>query len=185
MKTYCMLHITNLLLFIFIINMNIYSQESILTDDRIIDWSPGMPGGIPDYPVGVNITDYGAIGDGITDDTQALLDAIEACPDSHAVIIPAGEYLFTQRIFIRKPIVIRGEGPDQTFILFEGQDDGEGGLNPAQFWIGNYQTDLEVNVTGECNKGSNEITVSDASGFSIGDFVIIRQNNDTAVISTY
>jgi hypothetical protein len=73
---------------------------------------------LPDYPVGVNVKDFGAVGDGSTDDTDAITRAINACPDRQAVLLPAGRYRVTQRIFIRnKPIAIKGEGPDDTTIF--------------------------------------------------------------------
>ncbi|MFC2138624.1 LamG-like jellyroll fold domain-containing protein, partial [Bacteroidota bacterium] len=182
MNTYYKLCIISLLLLIFIFNGSIYSQESIIPDDRIIEWSPGIQGGIPDYPVGVNITDYGAIGDDTTDDTQALLDAIEACPENHAVFIPAGEYVISERIFIQKSIVIRGDGIDETYLIFEGKDDGEGGYDAAHFWIGGYNRSDPINVNSGFNKGSNQITINDTSGLSVDDVVVIRQTNDPDVM---
>ncbi|MBN1649282.1 MAG: hypothetical protein JW874_14690 [Spirochaetales bacterium] len=86
------------------------------------DWSnAGVQGGIPDYPAGVDVTAFGAAGNGTTDDTQAILDAIDACPEQHAVFLPAGTYLTTGTISIMKSIVLRGEGPGLTLIL---QDHG-------------------------------------------------------------
>jgi hypothetical protein len=73
---------------------------------------------LPEYPVGANVKDFGAVGDGNTDDTDAITRAINACPDRQAVLLPAGRYRVTQRIFVRnKPIAIRGEGPEDTTIF--------------------------------------------------------------------
>lgn len=75
---------------------------------------------IPDWPVGVNVvTDHGAVGDGNHDDTQAIRDAIEACPPRHAVYIPNGTYKITGLINVDKNyIVIRGESRDRTILKF-------------------------------------------------------------------
>ncbi|BCX48064.1 T9 SSC-terminaltarget domain-containing protein [Haloferula helveola] len=65
---------------------------------------------IPDWPVGVDIRDFGAVGDGEHDDTQAFVDAIDACPPKTAVFIPEGRYMITRQIVIEKDhIVLRGE----------------------------------------------------------------------------
>jgi hypothetical protein len=157
-------------------------SQDIVPESRRIDWQPGIPGGIPNYPVGVNIMDYGAVADGITDDTEAFKDAILACPESTAVFIPAGTYLITDRIDIRKPIVLRGAGPDQTFLKFEKLE-GAGEYHRTNIWIGTSTQDFTANVLGNCNKGSNEITVDDVSGFSTGDLVEIRQDNDPEVMA--
>lgn len=157
-------------------------SQNIVPESRRIDWQAGIPGGIPDYPVGENIVDYGAVGDGITDDTEALKDAISACEESTAVYIPEGTYLITDRIDIRKPIVLRGAGPDKTFLKFE-KPEGAGEYHRTNIWIGTSTQDFTANVLGNCNKGSNEIAVDDVSGFSVGDLVEIRQDNDPEVMA--
>ncbi len=163
----------------------VYSQVdngSIIPLDRRISWEPGIPGGIPYYPVGVNVTDYGATGDGVTDDSQAFIDAVEACPDSQAVLIPAGTYLITDRINIRKPIVLRGEGPNQTYLRFERLPDAADHQR-TNIWIGYSPTGFSTSVISGCNKGSNQISVSDVSGFNVDDLVVIRQDNDSTVMA--
>ena len=47
--------------------------KSILPDDRRMDWRPGVPGGIPVYPLFARATaaPYGAKGDGRADDTAS------------------------------------------------------------------------------------------------------------------
>ena len=96
-------------------------------------WEPGAPlndfshvgyrGGdvsFPERPIGVNIKDFGAKGDGNADDTQALRDAINACPAQKAVFIPVGNYIITDWIKISnlKNITIRGEDMYETQLIF-------------------------------------------------------------------
>ena len=56
-----------------------------------------------------DVTFYGAVGDGITDDTVAVQAAIDATPNG-TVYFPAGTYLLTG-ITITSPVHIVGEGP--------------------------------------------------------------------------
>ena len=50
----------------------------------------------------VNVLDYGAVGDGVADDTAALIAAINyAGANSKAVFIPAGNYRVTSSIELR------------------------------------------------------------------------------------
>lgn len=74
---------------------------------------------IPNWPVGVNVLDFGAIPDDGKDDSQAFIDAIAACPDNHAVAVPNGRYRITQQIRVgRDNFVLRGEDLYKTVLWF-------------------------------------------------------------------
>lgn len=72
---------------------------------------------IPNIPKSVSILDFGGRGDGKTDDTQALLKAIAACPVGGKVFLPTGDYLITDLIEINKSLVIAGAGMDKTKLI--------------------------------------------------------------------
>lgn len=89
---------------------------------RLPDFSQaGYQGGnqpIPTVPIVKNVkTDFGAIGDGTTDDSAAFERAIVET-NNGALLVPAGRYKLTRILQIKKSnFVLRGEGPDKT-ILF-------------------------------------------------------------------
>lgn len=60
----------------------------------------------------VNVTNYGAVGDGVTDDTPAIQNAINSLTNGGTVYIPAGTYL------------LKGDNP--------GEKDGTSALNITQ-----------------------------------------------------
>lgn len=68
----------------------------------------------------ISIKDFGAVGDGVTIDTSALLKAIAATPSGGTLDLGNGpkNYLVDQTIVITKPIVIRGGAKEQTVITF-------------------------------------------------------------------
>jgi hypothetical protein len=73
---------------------------------------------IPNVPVVANVKDFGARGDGLTDDSQAFLSAIAATSNG-TLFIPAGRYRITQQLYFAKNnFVLRGEGPDRTVLFF-------------------------------------------------------------------
>eukprot|EP01047_Picozoa_sp_COSAG01_P021400 COSAG01_NODE_1241_length_11085_cov_9.712361_4_plen_176_part_00 len=78
------------------------------TAERSVPWSPGVPGGIPRYPAGASVADYGAKGDGITDDSAAFTAAAAACAAGHAVMVPAGTFLLASSVNIQRSIAFRG-----------------------------------------------------------------------------
>lgn len=55
-----------------------------------------------------NVKDYGAVGDGVTDDTQAFKDAIDALPLHGTLYIPMGEYILSDKLSINKPVRLLG-----------------------------------------------------------------------------
>lgn len=59
----------------------------------------------------ISVKDFGAVGDGVQNDTTAVQNAINAAPVGSTVYFPAGTYLVTDAITINKSLVIRGAGP--------------------------------------------------------------------------
>lgn len=63
----------------------------------------------------VNVKDYGAKGDGKTDDTAAIQNAVNAVknsPNKNTVYIPQGNYLITDTISVYSGMVITGNGAE-------------------------------------------------------------------------
>jgi hypothetical protein len=147
----------------------------IIPAGRRIVWTPGLPLAIPDYPVSQVVTDFGAVGDGVTDDTQAFRDAIAATAEGHALLVPAGDYLITTELEIGTGIALRGQGPHRTRLLC---DFAAGGSCLA---IVRWSTSSWQAMSGGYQKGSRQILVGDSSPFAAGDLVELRQENDPAV----
>ncbi len=73
---------------------------------------------IPEYPVSVNVKDFGAVGDGKTDNAAAFRKAIVAAKALTSVYIPDGVYVIKDTIHIGKSISLRGQSRDQTVLYF-------------------------------------------------------------------
>jgi len=91
-------------------------ETSILRNFSNVGYMSGdVP--IPNWPVGVNVTDFGATPNDGIDDSQAFIDALAACPDNHAVLVPLGTYTIKQKIEInRNNVVLRGEDMYETIL---------------------------------------------------------------------
>jgi hypothetical protein len=69
--------------------------------------------GVPEMGYYINVKDYGAVGNGSTDDTAAINAAIAATPAKGTLIFPAGDYKITSRITIdANPIRLLGAGTE-------------------------------------------------------------------------
>jgi hypothetical protein len=67
-----------------------------------------------------NVCHYGAKGDGINDDTEAIHTAKNVALAGDTVFFPTGRYRITSPIIIDKPLTLRGEGTDAYYYGFFG-----------------------------------------------------------------
>ena len=59
----------------------------------------------------ISVKDFGAVGDGVTDDTAAFQAAHDALPNTGGIIYaPAGSYLWSSSVVFTKPVILNGEG---------------------------------------------------------------------------
>ena len=72
----------------------------------------------------VNVVDYGAKFDGVTDDTQAFLDAIAAFPNGASIIMPKGTAIISAPIILPSNFTLRGKGIDQTILKLANNNNG-------------------------------------------------------------
>jgi len=143
---------------------------------------------IPDVPVKGNVRDFGARGDGSTDDTAAFAAAIAAVNDG-ALLIPAGRYRLSDIVHIRKGnLVLRGEGsgPSGTTLYFARSLMEILGLqNPPNpnvlSWSGGLiriepvgPDGSAVTVTAARVRGDNQLTVSSTANLVSGAMVYLR-----------
>jgi hypothetical protein len=154
-------------------------QQEYLPGHRVIMWNPGIPGGITDAPIQANVKDYGAVGDGKTNDLGAFYAAIEAAPNG-AVLIPAGKYYLPGELIIHTNTVLRGEGSDKTHLIFDTPGESNTSLFIAPEDDGAVFHPLLYGYTA----GSTTITVEDASHFQPGDYLQLIQTNDPQVMYT-
>lgn len=71
-----------------------------------------------------NVKDFGAIGNGIADDTQAFLDALDILQNTFGkgtLYCPRGTYKLSQKLVIARDLIsIKGDGIDVTVLQFDG-----------------------------------------------------------------
>ena len=67
--------------------------------------------------IAIDVKSFGAKGDGITDDTQAIQDAINSLENGGVVLIPSGNYYITNSIVIPSNTVIKGNGKSSVLLL--------------------------------------------------------------------
>lgn len=81
----------------------------------------------------VNVKDFGAVGDGVTDDTAAIQAAINYCFSNGggSVFFPKGNYKTLSTLIFKNNIIYYGEGQSSTLITYSGTSDAVQVNNPS------------------------------------------------------
>jgi Pectate lyase superfamily protein len=171
------------------------SGEVWRADARLSDFSSaGYAEGrkeLPDYPVRVSVKDHGAKGDGITDDTAAFREALRNVGEKGAVFIPAGRYLITDVVEIKRSgVVLRGEGPDKSVLVFSrplsaihpraNVDDFKSAYSFSGGFLSMKGSDIGVklgDVTGVAKRGDTTLTLSSTNIPKPGERIRLIMND--------
>src|SRR5690349_2738359 len=85
-------------------------SAQVIPDSLRVDWShAGYEGAIPDPSAIIDVKDFGAYGDGMHDDYNAIINAINSSSSLHVIYFPAGNYLIKSSIAMPDNVVFRGE----------------------------------------------------------------------------
>ena len=121
----------------------------------------------------VSVKDFGAVGDGVTDDTAAIQAAIDATP--YSLIFPTGTYKLSSTITIDKDIEI--DFCDSVIYTSASTAFSSEGTLKATTSAASYSNTTD----------RNSILVADASGFAVGDLINVISSDlfDTSRLYYY
>lgn len=130
-----------------------------------------------------NVKDYGAVGNGVADDTaaiQAAIDAAEAAGGG-SVILPAGQYVVSARLTITTSrVVIVGAGMGVTRLLVSASFFNSGSL---LFDFYNATADAGRALALNAFMGDESVAVAPAAtaGLAAGDWLLLRTKRDANI----
>ncbi|HVR35281.1 MAG TPA: glycosyl hydrolase family 28-related protein [Methylomirabilota bacterium] len=184
------------------------AQHSKLWGERGAQWTPqgrlpdfsfaGYHSGenpIPELPRGTSVKEFGAVGDGAADDTQAFLDAL-AHVTNGVIEVPPGRYRITGLLEITRPnVILRGAGAGRSTLFFPtplneirpNWGATTGGRRTSNYsWSGgfltlrgSFQSKTLTGIIGEANRGDSRVRVASTDSLRVGQRVEIFQT-DTA-----
>ncbi|HET6984663.1 MAG TPA: hypothetical protein VFI53_21135, partial [Myxococcaceae bacterium] len=156
-----------------------------LDADRRTQWNPGVQGGIPARSTVCRTVDAATYGNGTSDATDGIQAALDACPAGQVVQLSAGTFTINGGNFllIHTGITLRGAGPGQTTLQkTDGAKPGQEatGPNPSPIVIigpSQYSSSSgsATNLTADAAKGASSVTVTSASGFTAGQYVLLDE----------
>lgn len=152
-----------------------------------------MSGGpLPRVPAVTDARKFGAKGDGVTDDTQALQRALDATNDG-ALVLPAGRYVLGDAIHLpRSHVVLRGEGPDKTILvvprsLTEVHPPGDPLASRFHGFVEVRGSLPEIklgDVASPAQRGDRQLRLSAPTDVKAGELVRVRMANADGLLRT-
>jgi len=137
---------------------------------------------IPEGPVVATVRNFGAVGDGVADDTAAFQRAVDT--STGVVLVPRGRYRLESVVRLRKSdVVLRGDG-DAVLVMPNSLADlygpavgwsWDGGLLRVQPPSGPITT---VEVTSRGVRGARGVTVTSTAGLAPGLMVQLELMDD-------
>jgi hypothetical protein len=111
---------------------------------------------------------------GLADSTVAIQAALDAAPAGAVVHVPAGLYRCDGLLTLTRPdVVLRGEGPDKSRILFTRH---EGMQGKAHLTLrGTLQEGTEHLLAADAAPHESTVAVADAEGIAVGADVLLGQ----------
>lgn len=157
-------------------DINYVSQKTEFTEDVFVYGKlyANLVGGQPD----VSIKDFGAVGDGVNDDTESIQKALNKFQGKGRILIPEGTFLVSSTIIIPSNTHLSGEGKDSVIKMKSnvGRDTslmrtGERGIKKENIILQDFTLDFNR----ERWSVSGGVTLKDTDG---GD-----QDNDQTTLS--
>ncbi|MEX0811959.1 MAG: T9SS type A sorting domain-containing protein [Chitinophagales bacterium] len=176
-----MKHLRSIFTITTLLGLFMHGFAQTLPSNRSVDWTLA---GLNDTSTAgfeiIALENAGLIGDSITPN-DSVMDSLLNLSYSPGVIFqfPEGNFLFNQSIQLQSNKIIKGAGPDTTQLIFD-----QGG-NGHSIRIQGSATNIISDFSAAAAKGDQEITLTDASAFTAGDWIHISQNDSDWVTSSW
>jgi hypothetical protein len=107
----------------------------------------------------------------VVDATTSIQRAIDACPQGQVVFVPAGIYKLNRTLALRKGVVLRGAGPERTFLRSYA--------DAHALQLGDYPApSVAIPLTGDAQKGATTLRVAHVPSLAPDDQLVIDQIDD-------
>ncbi|PLX12885.1 MAG: hypothetical protein C0598_05000 [Marinilabiliales bacterium] len=177
-------NLLKILLGLFVLLSSFIAKNQTIPSERVVNWKAAYNSFSINFPINeINIKDFGATGDGISDDQPAIYDAINSVGEEGAIIyFPAGNYLLNSPINLKPGVFLRGEGSDSTTLLLDFSGQPINGINIAKSQTKENSSSFFQIISG-FEKGRNKIVLEETSEFDVGNYAeIVEDNGDWDIV---
>jgi len=98
----------------------------------------------------ISVKDFGAVGDGVTDDLQAIQNAIDFCATSagtNSVYFPAGDYYISGALNLKVAVSLVGPGRSLVGTAPYARIKGAGGSQTLVQYIGTFGAEAQISLS--------------------------------------
>jgi hypothetical protein len=158
------------------------SHASILPADRTTAWNPGLnsKGGIP-----IRTAVYRTLAPNGGDDTAAIQQALDECPEGQVVKLSAGEFHVSGEglVMNRSHVTLRGSGPALTRLLKDPEVNWFPVICMGNRWSADKFLSASVNLEENGIRGSRTVALKTAPDppLAAGELVLLDQLTDPAI----
>jgi parallel beta-helix repeat protein len=143
---------------------------SAVVDACAVEYDPPFTGSVP-YPVCekleqyVSVKDFGAVGDGVADDTAAIQAAID---EANGVFFPSGDYLVNDQIDLKSDLLLFGEGGSKIVL--------DAGVTPyvLRGSATNNVTIRDLEIEGNGESGFSTVYITNATNVTVDNCKITK-----------
>ena len=124
----------------------------------------------------VSVMDFGAIGDGIADDTVAIQAALNS--GAKKIFVPSGEYIVSAELSVPNYVTVYGEG-ESSYINGNAITAGTGADQKSVFKLGaaiNSAYSSNPVLGTDVSPGTAELTVDQTTDVTVGDIISLANN---------
>jgi hypothetical protein len=151
-----------------------YASAQVIPAERQVNWSDALLSYQLAAPMTeINVTDYGATGNGTTNDQPAVLSAIAALNGNLGyVYFPPGNYLMTAPVSLPDSVILKGCSSDSSVLSFNF-----GTVSFDCITMSGTTASGFIQIDGGYTKGNYWIVSDSAFLFNPLDYVEIVENN--------
>ena len=157
-------------------------SAQVLPSDRSVDWTKtGLRNSVANNFTIIDMQSFNTVNDGVTPNDTFLINALATIPSNGAVLVfPAGNFLFNNTINLPSNVVLKGAGANATSFVMNLS-----GSNHAITVKGTLSNSITTPFSKSGVKGDNFIEVASVTGFSVGDWVQVFQDDSHLITSAW
>ena len=169
-----LINLTKWIFSLFLVFFATTNFAQTIPQSRTSNWQyAGYSNNLSSPTIILDVTQFGATGNGTTDDADAIRSAIDSLHGMRGVVyFPPGNFLLKSSLDLPDSIIIRGATSDSTHLIFNLNGVVGNAIN-----ISGSQSGVFTSVISGAERNSSKIVVSDPSNFTEGDYAELLENN--------